>query len=233
MISRTLYKYLPSEFVDTVRTEGKLLFRNLSYFKQIEDKVRGDDLEGIHQDKGLSGDGFDVILEDGTKLKGLHFKNSIDSDKVFVFCLSTVFDEKLFDEFECDACIKINDVAELINRCVLNIRKRTDTDELYYGNVEYYEFNKKTKGNIKNPKHIPLFKHSRYKDHNEFRMYFAIEDGFTLKQVVTIKGNPFNLPEDKTTKSKPTSKDILIDIGNIEPFTEVIYKKIKTEHNEK
>ena len=128
MIIKTLYKYLPSEFVNTVRTDGKLLFRNLSYFIKIEDKIRGDVLEGTHVDKGLSGDGFDVTLEDGMKLKGQHFMNSIeDTNVTFVFCLSTVFDEKLFDEFECDACIKINNVVEFINRCLLAVKNRADT----------------------------------------------------------------------------------------------------------
>ena len=98
-------------------------------------------------------------------------------------------------------------------------------DDLYYGNVEYYEFNKKTKRNIKDPKDICLLKHSNYSNQNEFRMFFAIDNEFKLKQTITIKGNPFNLAEDKNPKPDSSSKEIIVNIGNIEPLTEVFYKK--------
>jgi hypothetical protein len=45
-----LFKYLPSQYVDNVLSNGDILFRNFTYFKQVEGKTRGDYLEAHHRD---------------------------------------------------------------------------------------------------------------------------------------------------------------------------------------
>ena len=57
--------------------------------------------------------------------------------------MSEVYDKRLFDEFNCDACIKITEIPVFINRCFKSIKKVRKFDDLNYGNVEYYEFDKK------------------------------------------------------------------------------------------
>ena len=43
-----LYKYLPLPYAERMLCRGEILFRSLSYFRDIEnDGVRQDDLEGI------------------------------------------------------------------------------------------------------------------------------------------------------------------------------------------
>ena len=41
-----LYKYLPTKFLADV-FQGHILFRNLAYFRQVEDAARGDLTEGV------------------------------------------------------------------------------------------------------------------------------------------------------------------------------------------
>ena len=54
-----LYKYLPSEYLDSVVNEGAILFRNQTSFQKIEDEqVRGDELEGSILNK--PDDGFGI-----------------------------------------------------------------------------------------------------------------------------------------------------------------------------
>jgi hypothetical protein len=45
-----LYKYLPLRFVESVVGRGDILFRNLAYFRKVEDRGRTDLLEGLHMD---------------------------------------------------------------------------------------------------------------------------------------------------------------------------------------
>lgn len=218
-----LYKYLPSRYVDAVMEEGLLLFRSLTYFRQIGGEVRGDDLEGLHMDS--PDDGFDVILEDGRKLKGKRFTNSINPEQVYAFCMSTKLEKALFDEFECDTCIEVQDVESFLHRCVNTIEEIDDVDQCNYGPVEYYKFDEKTDRDIKDPTNIPLFKHIEYSGQEEFRVYFAVGDGLELEQKVVIEGNPFNLPdEDTSEKSDPVISEREIRIGSLQSIASVIHR---------
>lgn len=222
-----LFKYIPSKYVESFTKEGKILFRNLTYFKEIEnDGIRGDELEGTHRDEGINGEGGLMTLKDGKKIKTDFFDNSINSDKIFVFCLSNVYDEKLFDDFKCDACVKITDTREFINLCRIKVALlKGKISKLYFNNVEYYDFTKQLKMDLKETTNIPLFKRKIYESQNEFRLYFAENDGFKITKKITIKNsNPFNLLEDKTSKPKPIIEDRVLSLGNIRHITEVIYK---------
>ncbi len=41
-MARSLFKYLPSQFVDALVRRGQVLARNLAYFRALEEVQRGD-----------------------------------------------------------------------------------------------------------------------------------------------------------------------------------------------
>src|SRR5207247_8456628 len=56
-----LYKYLPLQYAQALIETGELMFSTLSWFKQLEDKQRGDRLEGTHVHRPE--DGLEIIVE--------------------------------------------------------------------------------------------------------------------------------------------------------------------------
>ena len=200
--------------------EGLLLFRNLAFFRKIEDKVRGDELEGLHMDMPVNG--FHIILQNGQRLKAKQFTNCINPERVFAFCLSTALDQKLFDEFKSDVCIKITNVPSFLTRCSQIISSISGTTHFAFGPVEYYHFDRKTERNIKDPKNIPLFKHSAYSHQREFRIYFSLGDALQLTKHIIIEGNPFGLPQDTSPKSEPELVARTVRLGPLHSIAEVI-----------
>lgn len=116
MAMPALYKYLPSKYFPAFLDRGEMLFRNLTYFRQHEGKVRGDAYEGIHKDHP----GTDIVLANFTQgfrsVGKFSFLNSTNSDLVFAFCLSKRLSKDLMAQFECDACIEIFKPDEFIRR---------------------------------------------------------------------------------------------------------------------
>ena len=214
--------------MDSFLQEGDILFRNLPYFKKVEDgDVRGDILEGTHRDTGKNGDGGVMKLKSGERIKCDYFDNSIETDeKTFIFCLSKIYNEKLYEEFECDACVKIKNTKEFIDLCIRKLLiTKGKQSKLYFNHVKYYGSHEDVSEYIKEPSMIPLLKREKYSYQEEFRLYYAIDDVFKIKKSITIKNsNPFNLPPDKTPKPEPTELKKIIPLGNIRPITEVIYK---------
>jgi len=181
-----LYKYLPSAFVETLVDRGNLFFRNLSYFRKIEDKGRSDLLESLHMDRPDN----PITLE--TPDGQVHwqgraaFLNSINANRVFVFCLSEILSELLFQEFKADACVEIVDPGEFVRRCEATVHKQRRFSEsgLLHGRVEYYAPNQPVRGDITNPRTIPFFKHQAYSHQSEYRFIVALKNGLQLTRSI-------------------------------------------------
>jgi hypothetical protein len=208
-----LYKYLPSKFLDTVLKEGNILFRNLTYFRKYEDKIRGDETEGIHVDNP---DNYISITSQTNVIVGdFSFLNSIKQDDVFAFCLSKSLKEKLFTDFECDVCIPIKNVRAFLIRCRRAIEKMPEFSKigLLHRSVDYYKCNEPAAKSIKDPFNIPFFKDARFfSDQDEFRMVFGTKQGFSLIQKV-IDNRRFRYVDEI---EQGESKELIIKIGNIE-----------------
>ena len=99
---KRLYKYLPYNRVNQFIKEGALLFRNLTYFRQKEDRGRGDKAEGIHVDNPDNLVTIRILNKGRTLTDDCSFLNSIEQDKVFVFCMSAILKQNLFDDFGAD-----------------------------------------------------------------------------------------------------------------------------------
>jgi hypothetical protein len=187
---KRLFKYLPSRYADAFVRRGDLLFRNLAYFRQIEELGRGDLLEGLHIDR--PDNAITLTREDGRSFSydGASMINEIAVERLFVFCLSTALLGSLFDEFKSDVCVEIVDPTEFFRRCERTVDRQVRWQEsgLLHGPVEYYAPNKPAVGNTKDPKCIPFFKHESYAHQREYRLAASLSGGLRVKTLISLPG---------------------------------------------
>lgn len=217
-IPTKLFKYLPRKFVESVRERGDILFRNLSYFRRIEDIGRSDFLEGLHMDLP-DNDITITAVDNGLSWKGRGaFLNSVNQDRLLIFCLSEVLSKDLYAEFEADACLEIVDPEELIRRCrrVVSRQRRFAESELLHNFVEYYAPNEPAVRNVKDPRQIPFFKHRAYSQQQEYRLALALRGG--LSHTERIVNEQFTF-DDEIAAGKPSHRHVFI--GPIADITHV------------
>jgi hypothetical protein len=116
-MKKRLFKYIKSKYVDDIVKRGKVLFWNLTYFRLSEEDGRGDLYEGRHVDR--PGKGVQITsLQSGSTVEGdFAFVNAIDTQEIYVFCLSTRHSPELYDIFNADACVEITSAAQFIKDC--------------------------------------------------------------------------------------------------------------------
>jgi hypothetical protein len=214
-----LYKFLSSDYLEGTVSDGKILFRNFTYFKQQEDKTRGDYLEASHRDNP-DNDITITAQKNGVPRKiDASFVNLMDSDLIFMFCTSLNFSSHYYEEFDCDACIEITNPEEFCRRLRVAVRQKYSTHKkgLLCGKVNYYCTNKPTDQNIKDASTLPFLKDEIYSDQYEFRFVFGTRKAFKLKQQLILnKGHDFRA---EAKMGKAQSKEIII--GSIEDITVV------------
>jgi hypothetical protein len=184
-----LFKYLPSRFVERVLRRGDLLFRNLSYFRRIEENGRGDLLEGLHMD--YPDNPIKIETTDGrVKWEGrAAFLNRVNSDKLYVFCLSRELSPALYGEFGADACIEITDAPEFLRRSerVIATQVRFAESGLLHGPVLYYVPNQPLDADVTDVRVIPFCKHESYRLQVEYRLAVATRGGLSLTRQIVNK----------------------------------------------
>jgi hypothetical protein len=214
-----LYKYLPSKYASAFLDRGEILFRNLTYFRQHEGRVRGDAYEGIHKDHP----GTNVVLENltqGSKIVGkFSFLNSTNSDLVFVFCLSKKLSKDLMVEFESDACIEIFEPNEFIRRVRFALARLISVHPvgLLAQPVHYYHPAEAACFDIKKPTQLAFAKIKSYAEQEEFRLSFGTRQAFKLVQQIT---QPHYDPYDDAIKGK--SKEKLVKVGALRDVARLV-----------
>lgn len=212
------YKYLPSCFVENVLGKGELLFRNLTYFRQCEGRVRGDKYEGVHKDKP----GTDVVIHNGStgsdSVGKYSFLNSTDSDHIFGFCLSSRFDPGLMADFSADACIEFFDSDEFIRRVKMALGRMVYIHRvgLLARTVDYYKPSEPSLINITDPKSLAFVKNEYYRNQAEFRLAFGSLKAFKLiRQIVQPHYDPYDEAITKTPRSRMMRVGPLRDIARL------------------
>jgi hypothetical protein len=193
-----LYKYLPSRYLDSFVGQGLLLFRNLTHFRKIEDIGRRDLLEGLHLD--YPDNPVSVTSLDGSaRFYGrAAFINSINTQLLFVFCLSEILDDSLFKKFSSDACVEIINPSEFIRRCRVAVAKTfffRDSPLLDRG-ISYYMPNRPAPIDVHNPRHLAFCKHESYADEHEYRLAFALRGAFKQTRRLVRMGGGFSFDEE-------------------------------------
>lgn len=184
-----LYKYLPRQYADAF-LRGEILFRNLSYFKRLDCKHRGDATEGVHRGRPETGATIENLTVGGTLNGDFTFLNEINSDLVFVFCTSEIFDKALFHVFEADCCIEISDSDEFsrrIQRKVMSMASTNKSIGLLRAPAKYYDPGKSAEFDIKSPSNIAFAKDNCYAHQKEFRFAFGKgKKSFCLQEAIVI-----------------------------------------------
>jgi hypothetical protein len=207
-----LFKYLPAKFLADV-LQGRILFRSLAYFQQVEDTARGDLTEGMHIDKP---DGPITIksLDGRANIQGaFSFHNEVNQERVFAFCLSTRLAPELLSEFGCDACVEIFDVPGFLARVQAAVSRSPTLARggLLAGPVEYYSTNEMAQMNVKDPTKLPFFKPIRFSSQFEYRLVCAQRGGLVLREAIVNERH--SLADEAAVR---TSRSWLLQARNLE-----------------
>lgn len=212
----TLYKYLPAKYLKSTVEQGKILFRNLAYFKKDESAQRGDPWEGLHRDNP-DHDCELTVLKSGKTIAGdFSLLREIDCENVFVFCLSQEFSKKLYYKFDSDVCIEMADINEFVKRIRKQVIPKLSTNKkagVLHKPVHYYASNKPAEFNVSDPFEIPFAKDEFFTDQDEYRIVFGKgKKAFDITNRIIDNGK-YDFREEA---QKKISKELFVTIGNFE-----------------
>ena len=216
---QSLYKYLPSQYVPAVLNRGEILFRNLTYFRQHEGKIRGDVYEGILRHRPETDTIINNISTGKRSVIKTSFLHSTDSETVFAYCLSEQLSKKLLIEFKSDACIEIFNPIEFIRRVRIAVMRFISTHRygLLAQPVNYYDPTKVPSFNYNDPKQIVFAKENYYAWQEEYRLTFGKKSAFKFKQEFTL-----DLYDPYIEAMKGEYKEKLVKIGSLHDIARIV-----------
>lgn len=132
----SLFKYLPSKYLDAFVSRGELLFRSLSYFRNYEElEVRGDRLEGRRLYTPPHGLEINNLTTDEKINIPWSFESTVQDKEIFVFCLSQELSADLASEFNTDFCVEIHNPTALLAkvRAALTLRRWVKMQDCFMG----------------------------------------------------------------------------------------------------
>lgn len=216
----TLYKYLPSKYVEAFVSRGEVLFRSLSYFRHYEElEVRGDRHEGsrlFHPSVGLE----ITKVESGEKLRlPWAFEARVQDRDIFVFCLSTKLSAELAKKFKADVCVEIQNPARFLAgiRAAVLRRASIKNNHLAHGAVTYYSPESPPYASWAVPDQVVLSKVHGYAWQSEYRIAFALNGAFSVNNVSTqITATP-----GEPNPSLLGHPERVLKIGSLKPICKV------------
>ena len=178
--SRSLFKFYDERRWAEKLSDGELLFRALSYYRDHEDEgVRGDPFEGTATYRPKGG----LIMTNHTQgtvstLVDHAVHSKTDPDDILVFCMSRMKTDELWSRFQATACVEITNPAAFCARVMAALvppvsfmgplrRPRIG------GRVTYYDPSRETKARWALPDQIALTKHESFAWQKEFRLVFS------------------------------------------------------------
>lgn len=212
-----LYKYLPSRFAAAFVERGEILFRSLSYFRQVEHTARGDAIEGLHIDAPRDPPTLQNLTTGATVRGPFRFLNSIDQDRVYALCCSRTLSLELMQAFDCDACVRIVDVELFFLRCSVAAARSVTLCRpgLIHRPVSYFDPAGSAILPVKDPTAIPFFKHKVFAGQDEYRAVFAQPGGFRLLERIVMPGFSF---DEEIKTARPSER--LLRIGPLRGIAE-------------
>lgn len=186
-----LYKYFPLKYLEEVLEEGSILFRTLSYFKEIDQTgdVRRDNDEGNyyfqpkpeHQSKIII-DGRDV----SKYVMNIRAGYSLPPNKnIMITCFSQKLCKQLWQEFaESDklppeeyCCIEIRNKAVLLETIVEKLQETFPKIKLIHGPVEYFDSQDDSMLGKEPERYLWFYKTHKYRSQEEYRISFYFDKG--------------------------------------------------------
>jgi hypothetical protein len=227
MAQHSLFKYYnerrwADEFLD-----GKLLFRSLSYFRDVEDKnVREDQNEGNAVFRPEGG----LVINNETRgttltLPGYAFESRVKQNEIFVFCMSRSLTDELRKRFGAVVCIEIMEVGVFCSRIeaamppAARFPPQAGRRPARIGRrVEYYREAENGNPRWALPDRIATSKLDSYAWKNEFRLVFSLTDALEFEKVdtrVVHQSNPREPPKPDEHYSYLVNAQSLCDICRV------------------
>ena len=187
-----VYRYMEKQFVDNFFSNGLLRISSFDRFKEYPDEIRGDQSEGTGSFETVSVEGTqNILITDSGKNK-------------YLMSSSLVYDKSLFETFDVDGCIRINDPIAFSNSIMNSILGST---ECFLGFCNYQEyrhikkvitsfsdkddmaddgtltiggqnFNNRINETIGNGIDLLFLKEMKYQPQSEFRFVWAVNSDF-------------------------------------------------------
>lgn len=188
MTAASLFKYLPSQYLDAFVERGELLFRSLSYFQNYEElEVRGDRHEGRRLYSPSDGLEINNLTSGESICLPWSFESSVQAREIFVFCFSQEHSVLLSREFDTDVCVEIHNPVALLAkvRAALMLRRWVKNARLLHGTVDYYSPSEPPLAEWAVPERMLLKKTENFVGQREYRFAFARGNALQLNNVVT------------------------------------------------
>jgi hypothetical protein len=135
----TLYKYMPSAYVDAFR-DGAIRFQPLTFYQRWEaDRSIGDPHEAMLLFRPKTGLSIHNLTTNQRFTLPATFVSSIVANDVFVMCVSQRLDERLARDFSADACVEIQDTRRFVLKLQHAVRAQVEAGVLINGPVAYYD----------------------------------------------------------------------------------------------
>jgi hypothetical protein len=195
-----LYKYFSEQKWADAFLDGSILFRSLSYFRDLEDEnVREDDKEGVsifRPDGGL-------VIHNKTQgtiltLADHGMETVVKQDEIFVFCASRSLTDELREKFDAVACVQISNIGAFCDRVTaglpLNAKFPGSPGRQRIGRqVQYYRESGDCNPRWALPDVIATSKRDTYAWQDEFRLVFSLTDALDFEKIagrIVPPGNP-------------------------------------------
>lgn len=214
-----LYKYIPAQYVDDFVRRGEILFRSLSYFRDYEDQIRGDEYEGTKLHRPEQGLEITLVKTQEKIVLPHSFESAANEDDIFVFCLSTVLSAELAAQFNAGVCIEIYRPANFISKIRAALARRASIKDkrLVLGEVKYYAKEDPPIVDWALPERIAMSKLQTYALQHEYRITFAINDAFRVENVCPRLVEP----GDRRYPRSCQHPERLLKLGDLKDFCKV------------
>lgn len=179
-----LYKYIPEEHVEPFVKQGAVLFRSLSYFRDIEDEqVRGDEHEGTKRFRPSQGLEITLTATQEKSVIPHTFESTVNEADIFVFCFSTVCSSDIAEKFKSNVCIEIGRPGKFISGIHSALLRRPSIKDklLVHGLVHYYEIDEPPIVDWALPEKIAMSKDKVFSWQEEYRIAFSVNDAFRVE----------------------------------------------------
>lgn len=223
----SLYKYYSELKWANAFLDGNLLFRSLSYFRDLEDNnVREDQNEGTAIFRPEGGLIVNNLTQGKTfTLPGHAFESAANQKEIFVFCASRSLTDELRKRFRAVACVEILDIGTFCAR----IEAALPPEATFPGRpgrtrigqrVEYYQ---ETEGGNRRwalPDVIASSKFDSYAWQDEYRLVFSLTDALAFEKVDVrlVRSNVRKAPNHAEHNCYPVKAHSLRDICRLHEF---------------
>lgn len=227
MRRRTLYKYFSERKWAEAFLNGEVLFRSLSYFRDLEDNnVRQDQNEGVAIFRPEGGLIINNITQKTTlTLPGHAVESAAKQEEIFVFCVSGSLTDELRERFAAVACIEMLDIRTFCNRIEAALPPEATlpgppSHERIGHWVEYYQETEASNPRWALPGRIAASKLNSYAWQEEFRLVFSLTDalGFEKVAICLTHSNARKLPNPSEHHSRLVNAGSLRDIARFHEF---------------